>query len=148
MIFPWFWQCLWPVMWSRNKSVVEPKLFVSAPALAPNFKTFRLWFRSRLWLRLKLWKLPVCSAFKLKSRFFMFFRNEYRFNSLTLYYSIWIMIFNYYFSLTRSRSRNFTIPAPAPARSFTSLRLRLHNTATAFFCGPLALFHIYLLQGP
>jgi hypothetical protein len=34
--------------------VAEPKLFVSAPALAPAFKKFRLRLWSGLWLRLQL----------------------------------------------------------------------------------------------
>ncbi len=70
---------------------------VSAPAQAP---TKALW-------------VPVFTAFKWKSRFFMTFRKEYQLKS-------W------------SRSRNFSIPdsAPAPAKSSGSLRLqlRLHNT--------------------
>jgi hypothetical protein len=83
-------------------SVVEPKLFVSAPvpAPAPTFKSFGFAAGSDFSF------VSTClHSFKVKSRFFMFFRNEYQLNSLALSYSTWIMIFiyRYYFSLTRSR---------------------------------------------
>jgi hypothetical protein len=38
-----------------------------------------------------LW-VPVYTAFKLNSRFFMIFRKEHQLNSLAWSYSIWIMI--------------------------------------------------------
>ncbi len=47
-----------------------------------------------------LW-LPLCTAFILKSGFFMFFRKEYRYqlNWLAWFYSVWIMILIYHTSL-------------------------------------------------
>jgi hypothetical protein len=62
----------------------------------------------------------------------MFFRKEYRLNSLAWSYLIWKKILNTTSALTGaeveagSRSQNFDIPAPA--KCFGSLRLRLHNT--------------------
>jgi hypothetical protein len=58
----------------------------------------------------------------------VYFRKEYRFNSLSWSYSIWIMIFMYQFSLTWGRESElepkpkFHIPALglAPAKSFGS----------------------------
>ncbi len=104
---------------------------VSAPALAPTPEpapapTWALW-------------VPVFTAFKWKSRFFMTFWKEYRLNSIFWSYSIWIMIKYTTWVCpgagagNRSRSRNFSIPAPA--KSFGSgrlrlqLRLRLRNPA-------------------
>jgi hypothetical protein len=70
-----------------------------------------------------LW-VPVFTAFKWKSRFFMTFRKEYRLNSLFWSYSIWIMIkFTALLwpgagaetSVYRPRPNGPALAAPAPA---------------------------------
>jgi hypothetical protein len=65
---------------------VEPKLFVSALALAPE---------PALAIALQP---PVLTDFILKSGFFMFFMKEYRPNLHASSYLIPIFIFIYYFS--------------------------------------------------
>ncbi len=63
----------------------------------------------------------------------MFFMKENRPNSHARCYSIWILIFIYYFSWPRAGagSRNFDIPAPTPAKSSgsgsTTLRPWIQN---------------------
>ncbi len=94
-------------------SVAKPKLFVSAPI----FKKFPAPIAA-LWV-------PVFTAYKWKSRFFMIFTKEYWLDSL---FFILFSSMNYdlihYFSLTRSRE-------PEPKLQYNSsgsLRLRLHKT--------------------
>ncbi len=81
-------------------SVVEPKLFVSAPA--PTFKKFRLRLRIKKWI-------------------FHVLMKEYQTNSHAGIYTIWISIYIYYLSWPGAgcRSRNFDIPAPCGSGSTT-----------------------------
>ncbi len=120
----------WTAVHSTS-SVVEPKLFVSAPAPAPNFQKVSAPAPEPAPAPTLAFYLPFITDFILKSRFFMFFMKEYQPNSHAGFYTIWIFIFFYLLlKLTRSRSRNFAIPAPA--KSSGSLRLRLHNTVNQY----------------
>jgi hypothetical protein len=82
-------------------------------------KLFWLQLRLRLWLQ--LCNVPVCTALKLRSRFFMIFfigKNIDLIHLLNpIQYEWWFFLYTIVWPEARavSRSRNFNIPAPVPA---------------------------------